>query len=272
MRTLLAAFDSTDAAGAAVSAIIGARILPAAIEMMDRLTIEAAEAAVRAGYPEDANAVLIVELDGVAGRSRRTSRAVEAICLEHGAFEIRVAADDAERALLWKGRKRRSRRWAAISRELLRPGRRRAADEAARGAAPDREARGRARPARRQRLPRRRRQPPPARALRRRGSTASRSARASWPTRSSTPASTPAARSPASTAIGVDKACSMPLLFSEDDLEAMQRLRRAFDPGRHRQPGQALPDAAPLRRGAGAVPRSTRSRGGTCRASLSRTS
>ena len=79
--TLLAAFDSTDAAGAAVSAIVGARILPAAIEMMDRLTIEAAEAAVGAGYPEGAQAVLIVELDGVAVQVEEDLARVEAICL-----------------------------------------------------------------------------------------------------------------------------------------------------------------------------------------------
>ena len=66
--TQLAAFDSTDEAGAAVSAIVAARILPSAIEIMDRLTIEAAEAAVNAGYPENAGAILIVELDGVAAQ------------------------------------------------------------------------------------------------------------------------------------------------------------------------------------------------------------
>ena len=71
VRTVLAAFDSTDAAGGAVSGIVAARILPSAMEMMDRLTIEAAEAAVHPGYP-DANALLLVELDGAgaAGRGR----------------------------------------------------------------------------------------------------------------------------------------------------------------------------------------------------------
>ncbi len=64
MRTLLAAFDSTDAAGEAVSRVIAGGILPAAIEMMDRLTLEAVEEAVAPGYPPDAGAVLIVELDG----------------------------------------------------------------------------------------------------------------------------------------------------------------------------------------------------------------
>jgi len=103
--TLLAAFDSIDGAGAAVSGIVAAAILPAAIEMMDRLTIEASEAAVRAGYPAGANAVLIVELDGVAAQVEDDLAAVERVCREAGAWEIRTAADEVERALLWKGRK-----------------------------------------------------------------------------------------------------------------------------------------------------------------------
>jgi glycolate oxidase len=105
VRTLLAGFTSTDAAGAAVSAIVAAGILPAATEMMDRLTIEAAELAVAPGYPAGAGAVLLVELDGVAEQVEEDAAEVERICLECGAFELRVAADDAARALLWLGRK-----------------------------------------------------------------------------------------------------------------------------------------------------------------------
>ena len=104
VRTLLAGFDSTDQAGAAVSGVIAARILPAAIEMMDRLTIEAAEAAVHPGYP-DVAAVLIVELDGLTVQVEHDLAAVEKLCRETGAVEVRVAADDAERALLWLGRR-----------------------------------------------------------------------------------------------------------------------------------------------------------------------
>src|SRR5581483_10128379 len=103
--TLLAAFDSTDEAGTAVSAIVAAEILPAAVEMMDRLTIEAAEAAVHAGYPEGAGAILLVELDGVAAQVEEDLAALDRICRENGAREIRTAADAAERALMWKGRK-----------------------------------------------------------------------------------------------------------------------------------------------------------------------
>jgi len=105
VRTLLAGFPSTDAAGAATSAIIGSGVVPAAIEMMDALAIEAAEAAVHCGYPEGAGAVLIVELDGPEADVEAQFAAVVELCREHGAYEIRVAADDAERALFWKGRK-----------------------------------------------------------------------------------------------------------------------------------------------------------------------
>jgi glycolate oxidase len=105
VRTLLAGFASTDAAGAAVSAIIAAGVVPAAIEMMDALAIEAAEAAVRCGYPPGAGAVLIVELDGPAAEVEAQFADVQRHCRDAGAFEIRVAGDDAERALIWKGRK-----------------------------------------------------------------------------------------------------------------------------------------------------------------------
>ncbi|MEU4563004.1 FAD-linked oxidase C-terminal domain-containing protein [Actinoplanes sp. NPDC023936] len=105
VRTLLAAFASTDQAGAATSAIIAAGVVPAAIEMMDALSIEAAEAAVHCGYPAGAGAVLIVELDGPAAEVEAQFTEVTALCEQAGAFEIRVAADDAERQLIWRGRK-----------------------------------------------------------------------------------------------------------------------------------------------------------------------
>jgi glycolate oxidase len=105
VRTLLAGFETMDSAGAAVSGIVAAGILPSAIEMMDRLTIEAAERAVAPGYPENAGAVLLVELDGVAAQVDEDAAAVEAICSSAGAFEVRAASDDHARALLWKGRK-----------------------------------------------------------------------------------------------------------------------------------------------------------------------
>jgi glycolate oxidase len=105
VRTLLAGFRSTDEAGAAVSDIIAAGVLPAAIEMMDALAIEAAEAAVQCGYPAGAGAVLVVELDGPADAVVQEQAEVQRLCRANGAFELRLARDEAERALIWKGRK-----------------------------------------------------------------------------------------------------------------------------------------------------------------------
>lgn len=105
VQTLLAAFGSIEAGGTAVSEIIGAGVVPAAIEMMDALSIEAAEAAVRCEYPPGAGAVLIVELDGPRAEVGAQFAEVERLCRDAGAFEVRIAADDAERALIWKGRK-----------------------------------------------------------------------------------------------------------------------------------------------------------------------
>jgi len=105
VRTILAGFRTVDEAGAATSAIISAGVVPAAIEMMDALAIEAAEEAVHCGYPDGAGAVLVVELDGHAADVADEFDAVVRHCEAAGAFEVRVAADDAERALIWKGRK-----------------------------------------------------------------------------------------------------------------------------------------------------------------------
>jgi glycolate oxidase len=105
VQTMLAGFGSVDEAGACVSAIIAAGVVPAAVEMMDALAIEAAEAAVACGYPRGAGAVLIVEVDGPAAEVADELAAVRRLATESGAFEIRVAADDAERAAIWKGRK-----------------------------------------------------------------------------------------------------------------------------------------------------------------------
>jgi glycolate oxidase len=104
VTTLLGAFDSTDEAGAAVSGIVAAGILPSAIEMMDRLIAEAAELAVHPGYPQ-AGALLIVELDGIAVQVADDVAAVEEICRANGAWELRAASTVEERALVWKGRK-----------------------------------------------------------------------------------------------------------------------------------------------------------------------
>jgi glycolate oxidase len=105
VQTLLAAFSDMDSAGRAVSAIIAAGLVPAAIEMMDALAISAAEVAVSCEYPPGAGAVLIVELDGPTAEVEEGLVDVEHHCLAQGAFEIRVAADDVERARIWRGRK-----------------------------------------------------------------------------------------------------------------------------------------------------------------------
>jgi len=104
IQTLLAAFDSTNAAGAAVSDIIASGILPAAIEMMDNLAIQAAEAAVHAGYP-NCGGLLLVELDGPSAEVEALMAQVKERCMTHHASEIRVAQSEAERMLIWKGRK-----------------------------------------------------------------------------------------------------------------------------------------------------------------------
>ena len=104
VRTLLAAFDTIDAAGTAVSDIISAGIIPAAVEMMDALAIEAAEAAVHPGFPK-AEAVLVVELDGPEAEVRELFPIVEAICRRAHATSIEIAEDETQRARIWRGRK-----------------------------------------------------------------------------------------------------------------------------------------------------------------------
>ena len=104
-RTLLAAFDSMDAASETVSAIIAAGIVPSAIEMMDQLATEAVEAAVHAGYPLDAGGILLVEVDGPRDGLDDIRKRIETICHEHDARSIRIAATALERERLWAGRK-----------------------------------------------------------------------------------------------------------------------------------------------------------------------
>jgi glycolate oxidase len=101
---LLAGFPTIDAAGEAVSSIIAGGIVPAAVEMMDRLTIEAAEAAVHPNFPKT-DAVLIVELDGPASEVDELFAVVEGICRQCGATTIEIAHDQSQRDRIWKGRK-----------------------------------------------------------------------------------------------------------------------------------------------------------------------
>ena len=239
IRTLLAGFPTMDAAGAAVSGIVAAGVMPSAIEMMDRLTLEAAERAVAPGYPANAGAVLLVELDGVVEPVEDDAAEVERICAESGAFEIRAATSDADRALLWKGRKSA---FAAMGRV--------ATDYYVQdGVVP------------RTRLPE---------VLRRieelsqqhgllvgnvfhagdgnlhplvlYDSGAGETERARELAEAILDACMDVGGSlTGEHGVGMDKACSMPRMFSERDLRAFERLRRAFDPVGICNPGKVIP-------------------------------
>jgi glycolate oxidase len=105
VKTVLAVFTEVSQASEAVSAIIARGLVPAALEMIDRLTIQAVEDAFGCGYPRDVAAALLIEVDGLgAGMDSQVDRIVAA-CRHCGAREVRAARDDAERQLLWKGRK-----------------------------------------------------------------------------------------------------------------------------------------------------------------------
>ncbi len=266
VRTLLAGFRSMDAAGAAVSGIVAAGVLPSAIEMMDALTIEAAERSVAPGYPAGAGAVLLVELDGVVEQVEDDSAEVERICAECGAFEIRAATDEVARALLWKGRKSA---FAAMGRM--------ATDYYVQdGVVP------------RTRLPEalRRIEELSARHGLRVGNVFHAGDGNLHPLvlYDAEAGETERARELAEAileicmdaggsltgehGVGMDKACSMPQMFSERDLSVFERVRRAFDPDGISQPGQGDPHAAALRRGAGPLPRARAGEDRRCRASL----
>ena len=104
-RTILAAFPTMDQASTTVSEIIGHGIVPAAIELMDKLATEAVEAAVNAGYPLDAGGILLLEVDGLRDGLDDAAERIEAICREQGATTLRRAKTALEREKLWAGRK-----------------------------------------------------------------------------------------------------------------------------------------------------------------------
>jgi glycolate oxidase len=105
VRTMLMDFDSVEAGAQTVSAIIAAGMVPAALEMMDQLCVQAVEAYIHAGLPLDAAAVLLVEVAGLPHGLEVDVRRIVDIGTAHGARTVRIAQDEAERALLWKGRK-----------------------------------------------------------------------------------------------------------------------------------------------------------------------
>lgn len=104
-HTVLAAYDSLEKAGDAVAAVVASGLLPGAMEIMDSLAIEAAEAAVKAGYPREARALLIVELEGETPQVEAEARYLDEVIRRSGAYEVRVAQSAEERLKIWKGRK-----------------------------------------------------------------------------------------------------------------------------------------------------------------------
>jgi glycolate oxidase len=239
VRTLLAGFETMDAAGAAVSGIVAAGVMPSAIEMMDRLTIEAAEYAVAPGYPVGAGAVLLVELDGVTEQVEDGAAEIERICGESGAFEIRAATSDEDRARLWKGRKSAFAAMGRIATDYY----------VQDGVVP------------RTRLPdvlRRIEELSELHGLRVGNvfhagdgnlhplvlydAEAGETERARELAEAILDACLDAGGSlTGEHGVGMDKACSMPRMFSERDLQAFERLRRAFDPAGLCNPGKVLP-------------------------------
>jgi glycolate oxidase subunit GlcD len=120
VRTLLADFMSMDDAARATSAIIASGILPAALEMMDGPTIRAVEASIyAAGYPADADAVLLAEVDGLAAGLDTDAATIARICTAHGARTVRIASDPADRARLWQGRKKAFGAMGRVSSHLV---------------------------------------------------------------------------------------------------------------------------------------------------------
>ncbi len=105
VKTMIAVFDDMDAASNTVSEIIASGVIPAAIEMMDQMILQAVEAATHAGYPRDAIAVLLMEFEGLQETVAEQIEQIAAICEKYQARTIRIAATEAERQLLWAGRK-----------------------------------------------------------------------------------------------------------------------------------------------------------------------
>jgi glycolate oxidase len=104
-RAMLAAFRSNEIAGACVASIIASGIIPVALEFMDRPAIHACEAFAHAGYPLDAEAMLIIEVEGSEAEQDALLAALKAICVRHDAISLRVSASAEESAAIWKGRK-----------------------------------------------------------------------------------------------------------------------------------------------------------------------
>lgn len=105
IKTLFASFDKIESAGLSVSGIISNGIIPAGMEIMDNTCIRAVQTSVKAGYPEDAGSILLIELDGPTAEVEAQLPIVENVLRENSAIDIKIAKDEAERELFWKGRK-----------------------------------------------------------------------------------------------------------------------------------------------------------------------
>ena len=105
VKTLLAIYDSIEEGSETVSAIVSAGMVPATLEMMDQLVIRAVEESMKCGFPLDCATVLIIEVDGLVDDLEQQAQAISELCRKHGAREVRVAKNDAERAALWAGRR-----------------------------------------------------------------------------------------------------------------------------------------------------------------------
>jgi FAD/FMN-containing dehydrogenase len=201
VRTLLGAFATMTAACRTVSDIVAAGLVPAALEILDQATIRAVEASVyRAGYPEDAAAVLLVELDGPLDVLAEEAAEVRAFFAQHGALQRRGGEHTRRAQTALEGPQGRVRRDGTTEHRPLRARRRGAAHAPRGGARRHRRDRREARRRDDQRVPRRRRQPAPEHQLRRPRPGADARARSPPATRSCSCASTSAAASPASTA------------------------------------------------------------------------
>ena len=239
VRTLLADFPSVAAAGDVVSGIVAAGIVPAAVEMMDTLAIEAAEKAVHAGYTLGAPAALVVELDGPAAECDVQFEQVKRICEEHGCTRLHIAGSPEERAAIWRGRKSA---FAAVGRispdyfvqdgvvprtrlaEVLRRIAEMGEEAGLRVANVFHAGDGNLHP------------------LVLYSAAAGETERGEHLSSQIAELCVELGGSLSGEhGIGTDKACSMPKMFSRDDLAVMDRVRSAFDPGRLCNPGKLLP-------------------------------
>ncbi|HEX8977773.1 MAG TPA: FAD-linked oxidase C-terminal domain-containing protein [Solirubrobacteraceae bacterium] len=239
-RTLVAFFQDTGAAGDAVSGIVEAGLVPGAIEMMDRLSIEAAEQATGAGYRRDAGAALLVELDGPHEECLSGLEQIMELCRGAGALDVRVAQDEQERELMWRTRKAA---FAAMGRiapayyvqdgviprtrlaEVLREIDRLAAEHELRVANVFHAGDGNLHPL-------------VCYDSRREGEAKRAEELSGLIMRACVEAG---GSITGEHGVGVDKKAYMPSMFSEPDLEAFQRLRCAFDPHGLANPGKVMP-------------------------------